>query len=60
MAIHDLQKCVKDQGEKIAELQSSINNMLNTCRMRNGPSYTEMFLIVLVAGIMQALFLYLA
>ncbi|XP_045481255.1 oxysterol-binding protein-related protein 8 isoform X2 [Harmonia axyridis] len=60
MAIHDLQKCVKDQGEKIAELQGSINNMLESCRLRNGPTYVEMFLIVLVAGCMQALFLYLS
>ncbi|KAL3289902.1 hypothetical protein HHI36_023287 [Cryptolaemus montrouzieri] len=60
MAIHELEKSLKDHGERIGQLQGSINNMLENCRLRSGPTYIEMFLIVFVAGCMQALFLYLA
>ncbi|XP_025831382.1 oxysterol-binding protein-related protein 8 isoform X2 [Agrilus planipennis] len=56
LAIHDLEQSLQEHGEKINQLQQKLNVVL---KKDIGPRYyVEIFCIVFVIGILQAIFLY--
>jgi len=59
LAIHDLEQSLQEHGEKINQLQRNLTYMLEQDRnMNRMHNYGEIFTIVLVIAILQALFLY--
>lgn len=59
MAIHDLEQSLQEHGEKINQLQRNLTSVLEQDRnLHKIYHYGELFVVVLVVAILQALFLF--